>query len=536
MEESLKTLSSLTEAKEPSSGLDAEACLSDDDILAFVQGHLIGVKLEGVHTHVDQCEVCQQLVAEAAHGLDAGPISDSSRSSWNTVFQQNAVVGKRYRIRRLIARGGMGEVYEAYDSVLHERLALKTVTATASDNHLAVRYLKAEVQHARRISHPNVCRIYDFGTHVMESPDAEIHFLAMEFIDGDCLGKRLREFGALPLEQALSIAHQLLLGLGAAHQAGILHRDFKSDNVMLRSDSDGVQTAVILDFGLAKALNESGNATITQLHGHSMVGTLGYMAPEQIEGEPLSIASDLYAFGVVWFEMLTGRLPFVCDSPAAAAMARLHRTPVAPSSLNPKLPKWLDQIVLRCLCRHREGRFESAEQIIEALAVGMDPKALPWFSFRRGRTLAGIVALGTLSALGMTIGPFRSVSALRAGRVDATLVRQANPSPSVDAAKRGVDRTPSDGAVAQQPPSKGMVAPSMLASPANKPSGNAATPPPRRNGIAQAALLPKLRASTTARASVVEPATEQLGTVHNKPDWLPIWSDKGKQGETAKAD
>jgi serine/threonine protein kinase len=350
--------------------------LSEDEILSFVQGDVPDNKHERIHAHVDECDVCQRLVSEAAHAIDTEPTTESERPSWNTVFQRNAVVAKRYRVLRLIARGGMGEVYEVYDSALQERVALKTVTSTACDSAQAMRLLKAEVQHARRISHPNVCRIYDLGSHTIESTGAEIQFLVMEFVEGEVLGKKLRESGALPIELALSIARQLLQGLRAAHQAGTLHRDFKSDNVILKTDANGRITPVILDFGLAKALNESGHlaTTHTQNHAqnHAMVGTIGYMAPEQIEGEPLSRASDLYAFGVVWYEMLTGHLPFSGSTIAASAVARLHRDAEPPSSVTAQIPKSLDNIVLRCLSRQPENRYGSAEEILEALANAAD--------------------------------------------------------------------------------------------------------------------------------------------------------------------
>jgi serine/threonine protein kinase len=370
MPEELKTLTSPWDVAIKS--VEVGSCLSDDEVLAFALGDLKDEKLERVHAHVDSCSVCQRLVAEAAHAVDSEPIVESDQPSWNTVFQRNTIVSKRYRVLRLIARGGMGEVYEAYDSALQERVALKTVTSTACDSVQAMRALKAEVQLARRISHPNVCRIYDLGTHVVQSTGEEIQYLVMELVVGEGLGKKLRENGPLPLEQAQSIARQLLHGLRAAHHAGILHRDFKSDNVILRTDRNGRIAPVILDFGLAKALNERGNAATTQGQAHAMIGTIGYMAPEQIEGEPLSRASDLYAFGVVWFEMLTGRLPFESSSPAASALARLHRPAEPPSTLNPQVPACLDDIILKCLSRDPQTRFESAESVLEALVTVVD--------------------------------------------------------------------------------------------------------------------------------------------------------------------
>lgn len=354
---------------EPGLGRFAEcdSCLTIDEVLQFVQGQLDDIALHRMHEHVDRCELCQRLVNEGVHALDSHPLAESIPPCWNTVFQPNTTVGGRYRILRLVARGGMGEVYEAHDTALQERLAIKTVTSTACDSLRALECLKAEVHLTRRISHPNVCRIYDFGTHSDSTTGSATHFLAMEYVEGECLGKKLRSAGALPLAQSLSIARQLLLGLRAAHAAGVLHRDLKSDNVMLRKDVRGGLVPVILDFGLAKALNDSGRAISTLVQDRGMIGTVGYMAPEQVEGHPLTVTSDLYAFGVVWFEMLTGELPFSGDSAAAAAIARLHRAAVPPSSLNPAVPKWLDKIVLRCLNRHAERRFESAQAVLDAL-------------------------------------------------------------------------------------------------------------------------------------------------------------------------
>jgi serine/threonine protein kinase len=406
MPETFRTLPSLFHSVESFDGSDGEAvsgntvdaCLSDDDILAYAQGELLPLQLNAVHRHTDTCSTCQRLLGEVAQALDAEPSPESGRTSWNTVFQPHALVAKRYRIVRLVARGGMGEVYEAFDTSLNERVALKTVTSTACDNARAVRALKAEVLHARRITHPNVCRIFDFGTHVMEHSAGEIHFLVMEFIDGECLGKMLRASGALSVEDAVCVARQLLLGLRAAHNAGILHRDFKSENVILRTDGNGQLSPVILDFGLAKALNESGNIATTQTHSHEMVGTISYMAPEQIEGSPLSRASDLYALGVVWFEMLTGRLPFEAASPAASALARLHRDAEAPSSIVPKVPKWLDTIVLRCLSRQRGERFGTAQQVLDALAAAdLNPALNPDLNAKDDTPLAPSSAKPALS-------------------------------------------------------------------------------------------------------------------------------------------
>jgi len=390
--------------------LAASPCPSDETLVAFALGHLSGLHLASVHDHLDSCETCQHLLSEAAHGLgEAATVPHSQHAAeelgWATTFQSGAVVGKRYRIAHFIARGGMGEVYEAFDDELQQRVALKTVTSTASDNAAAVRRLKAEVQLARRVSHPNVCRIYDFGTHVVAQTGAQVSFLTMEFVDGETLGQHVRLGGALPLPEALSIARQLLLGLSAAHAAGVLHRDFKSDNVMLRADALDRVTPLILDFGLARTLDHRAEGPASSSNS-SLVGTLDYIAPEQLEGKPHTIASDVYSFGVVWFEMLTGELPFDAGSATPSnALQRLQRPAPAPSRKNPSLPSGLDAIVLRCLRRAAKDRFQSAEAVLSALDA-FDQRASSLWRRRTWLALGlGLSALGFVGYLSLRARP-----------------------------------------------------------------------------------------------------------------------------------
>jgi len=344
-------------------------CLSDEDVLAFADGTFDSSRYLEAHAHLDQCEVCQRLLSEAAHALATAvtlPVPETDELSWHTTFQPGTLVGRRYLIRHFVARGGMGEVYEAFDRELQERVALKTVTSTASDSPGAVRRLKAEVQLARRVSHPNVCRIYDFGTHLMAETGAQISFLTMEFVDGGTLGQRLRRDGPLPVDVARALGRELLAGLSAAHAAGVLHRDFKSENVMLRDEPGGRCSPLILDFGLARALGEGSRSSSAS--APNLLGTFSYIAPEQLQGRPHTTASDIYSFGLVWFEMLTGELPFQSpSSPVGAALARLQGSAVAPSSKNPAVPRELDAIVLRCLRRHPRDRYKTALEVLNAL-------------------------------------------------------------------------------------------------------------------------------------------------------------------------
>ncbi len=342
-----------------------EDCPPDDELIAFALGKLSEARLPAFHTHLDDCPTCQRVLAETARAITtAATAAMSDDIDWNTTFQRGTLVAGRYVISRFIARGAMGEVYEAYDRELAERVALKTVASTVSDNARAVRRLRAEAQLARRVNHPNVCRIHDFGTHVMPSGGGQIHFLTMEFVEGETLGQRIRLGGALPLAEALETARELLQALKAAHAAGVLHRDFKSDNVMLKWGAAERASAIVLDFGLARSVDHQ-----PALSGSppTFVGTFGYMAPELLEGMPHSTASDVYAFGVVWFEMLTGRVPFEGAATPALALKCLQSPAPAPSSSNATIPRELDTLVLGCLERSPAARFRTANEVLQAI-------------------------------------------------------------------------------------------------------------------------------------------------------------------------
>lgn len=342
-----------------------DPCPPDEELIAFALGKLKEAELPAFHDHLDVCATCQQVLAEAAHAVATGmaaPLSEDT--DFNTTFRSGTVVAGRYVISRFIARGAMGEVYEAYDRELTQRVALKTVASTACDNVRAVRRLRSEVQLARRVSHPNVCRIYDFGTHVLRDTGVQLHFLTMEFVEGETLGQRVRLGGALPPAEALEVARELLFALRAAHGAGVLHRDFKSDNVMLKLGPVERASAVVLDFGLAHDVGQSAPGSVSQ---PTFVGTFGYMAPEVLEGMPHSTASDVYSFGVVWFEMLAGQFPFEGASSPARALQCLQVAPPSPSSFNDAVTRETDELVLRCLARAPADRFSTASEVLDAL-------------------------------------------------------------------------------------------------------------------------------------------------------------------------
>ena len=467
-------------------------CLTEEEVVAFADGRLEASRISAAHLHLDLCDVCQLLLSEAAHSL-ATAITDPSFEregpAWNTTFQAGAVVGQRYTICQFIARGGMGEVYEAFDRDLQERVALKTVTSTACDSPSAVRRLKGEVQLARRVSHPNVCRIYDFGTHVMAETGAQISFLTMEFVEGETLGARLRLAGALPIPEARRLGRQLLLGLGAAHDAGVLHRDFKSDNVMLKG-VNGRACALISDFGLARAFDDDARRAASISHA-GLVGTFSYLAPEQLEGKPHSTASDIYSLGMVWFEMLTGGLPFEqSPSPALAALERMKKQAPPPSSRNPAVPSDLDAIVAGCLRRSPKHRYKTTAEVLEALDE-LEQRSRPLL-LRRKRWLVGASAFSlTLAGLGMMQGKSRPPQQQQHRR-------GAQPPPCLDG-RRGSARDRCNGQ---------FVTPARVGSRAQPAAQN----PNRTQPPAQ--KMPALPAPVTASARQVPP-----GKTRTEPIW-----------------
>lgn len=405
------------------------ACLSEDEVLAFAGGQLTKERRQEAHDHLDECELCQTLLNEAVHGLataaTANGGTEEEEAAWSTLFRPGTVVGQRYLVRRFVARGGMGEVYEALDRELSERVALKTVTSTACDDPTAVRRLKAEVQLARRVSHPNVCRIYDFGMHVTSESGAQLAFLTMEFVDGATLGKRIRLEGALPLAETVSIARRLLEGLRAAHDAGVLHRDFKSDNVILRRDADR-SWPLILDFGLARTLDPYREQSSASQRG--LVGTFAYIAPEQLEGKPHTTASDVYSFGIVLFEMLTGELPFKPRSaPAVTTLDRLIKPPPSPSSVNAAVPPYLDELVLACLRRSPEDRLATAGDVLQRLDELQ--RRLPG----RKRSAAPSWLLGAALIAGISYGVMRASRPAPAPIPAQTLAAAPSEKPIIEA-------------------------------------------------------------------------------------------------------
>ena len=280
-------------------------------------------------------------------------IDDSGDSNPTVVLTPSGRLGKiyaeRFRIERFLGSGAYGEVFEAYDLQLDQSVAVKLLRPEFDRDRSLLERFRREVRTARQVSHLNVCRIHDLFEHRDMALDGVVtttHLLSMELLAGETLGDRIARLGSLDLKTALAVAQQLAEGLDAAHRAGVLHRDFKSGNVVLTQDSRGLR-AVITDFGLARGGVGADRGTLTEVG--TVIGSPAYMAPEQVRGDGVSAASDRYSFGVVLFEMVSGELPFRGDSALQTALMRLHHPPAALSKLVPGLPARWEAAILHCL-------------------------------------------------------------------------------------------------------------------------------------------------------------------------------------------
>ncbi len=266
------------------------------------------------------------------------------------------VVSGRFKVRRLVGRGGMGEVYECDDQELQQRVALKALGPAERYGAANASAFKREIQLALRVTHPNVCRVFDIGRH--DAGPRSVDFFTMELVEGDTLADYLRRNGPLSPEQARPLILQIASGLGALHDCEIIHRDLKPSNVLLQHDESGVTRVVLTDFGIARFI---GDGAATGAATAQIIGTPDYMAPEQLSGKAAGPATDLFSFGILLYEMLTGAKPFPDDDN--------HRTkkPVQPRIHNPDIPRRWNLLILSCLQTDIGARPQSVDAVFQAL-------------------------------------------------------------------------------------------------------------------------------------------------------------------------
>jgi len=313
--------------------------------------------------------------AGAAYGSD-GPPS----------FSPGDLLADRFRVTRFIARGGMGEVYEAEDVELRERVALKSIRTELLRDPNAVDRFRREVHLAKKVTHPNVCRIFDlFRYQVSGAAETKssqsLLLVAMELLQGETLAERLQRDSRVRTQDALPIAQQMSAGLGAAHDAGVLHRDFKPGNIVLVASDKGTR-AVITDFGLALRSKEELTQGAPVTGTGQTLGTPAYMSPEQVEGKDLTPASDVYSLGLVLYQMITGTRPFDDSTALSMAVRRIKEDPPPPHTLVPDVdPRW-EKVILHCLQRDPKLRFQNAGEVGKALSGEIAVPSVGRGSFR----------------------------------------------------------------------------------------------------------------------------------------------------------
>jgi len=279
-------------------------------------------------------------------------------------LMQRLLLGDRYTLVELLGDGGMAEVYLAHDNSLDRRVALKVLRERYADDEEFVERFRREALNAAALNHPGIVQVYDRG----RTEDGAL-YMAMEYVRGGTLKERMEAKGSLDPREAADLASQVAEALAVAHDRGIVHRDVKPQNVLLALSGE----AKVSDFGIARAASSE---TMTQ--ANAVLGTLAYMSPEQLRGERVGPASDLYSLGVLLYEMLTGELPYRGEDPIATAMKRLDEEPPHPRVTNPNVPEALDALVVRLLAREPEDRHASAASLageLRRLRDGLPPLA-----------------------------------------------------------------------------------------------------------------------------------------------------------------
>jgi len=262
--------------------------------------------------------------------------------------------GPRYHIEALLGKGGMGEVYKAYDKELDRTVAIKLVLSDLAEEPETMQRFKQELLMASKVSHRNILRIHDLG-------DVDgVKFISMAYVEGEDLHHVLKREGRLPLDRVVKITRQLCGALAAAHAEGVVHRDLKPQNVLI----DRADNIYVSDFGLAKSL-EVGAVGMTRTG--DLLGTPRYMAPEQALRKPVDHRADLYSLGLIIYEMATGRVPFTGDSAIQVMLMRINEKPKSPKEFNPDLPDYVVRIIMRCLEKEPERRYQSANEILADL-------------------------------------------------------------------------------------------------------------------------------------------------------------------------
>jgi beta-lactam-binding protein with PASTA domain/tRNA A-37 threonylcarbamoyl transferase component Bud32 len=310
--------------------------------------------------------------------------------------QSPRVFSERYELNHLIARGGMAEVYRAHDRLLDRPVALKVLFPELSVDRSFVERFRREAQAAANLSHPNIVPVFDWGE------DSGAYFIVMEFIDGRPLSSILKTAGPLSADRAADIGSHVAAALGYAHKHGVIHRDVKPGNVLITDEGQ----VKVTDFGIARAINTEESLTQTG----AVMGTATYFSPEQAEGIGVDPRSDIYSLGVVLFEMVTGRAPFLGDTPVAVASKHVRDIPPVPREINPSIPPTFEAIILKSMAKDPDHRYATAEELRADL-----------LRFNEGRS---VLAMNDPTAMQAALGATQVVGAVSGADVTQAISAQ----------------------------------------------------------------------------------------------------------------
>jgi serine/threonine protein kinase/Tfp pilus assembly protein PilF len=296
----------------------------------------------------DDSKFCKECGTNITSAEEAQPSITKTIETPREELTTGSTFAERYQIIEELGKGGMGKVYKAIDTRINEKIALKLIKPEIASDKNTLERFRNELKLARMITHKNVGRMFDINE------EEGTHYITMEYVSGQDLKGLIRQTGQLAIGTSISIAKQICEGLSEAHKVGVVHRDLKPNNIMIDREGE----VRIMDFGIARSLKEKG---ITG--AGVMIGTPEYMSPEQVEGKEVDQRSDIYSLGIILYEMVTGRVPFEGDTPFTIGMKHKGEIPKNPKVLNIQIPEDLSNVIMRCLEKDKENRYQSAGEV-----------------------------------------------------------------------------------------------------------------------------------------------------------------------------